>query len=171
MAIVRDATAGLQAVDRGATLLQVRDPRATARTLEVESLRLVSATDVPVVVGARADVALAASAAGVHLPEHDLPVAEARRLMAPPLLVGRSVHTVEAAREAEAQSADYVIFGAVFASASHPGQRPAGLEALRTVARAVRIPVLAIGGVDEERARACREAGAAGFAAIEHFAS
>ncbi len=170
MAVVRDAPAGLRAVRRGATLVQLRDPDVTARSLEREAERLVSAAAVPVVVGGRADVALAATAAGVHLPERDLPVAAARRLLPPPLLVGRSVHSVEAARVAEAEGADYVVFGAVFASASHGDRPPAGLDALRAVAGAVRIPVLAIGGIDAERARACREAGAAGFAAIGYFA-
>jgi thiamine-phosphate pyrophosphorylase len=169
MAIVRDAAAARRAVERGATLVQLRDPCATARSLETEAARLVADSPVPVVVGGRADVALAAAAAGVHLPERDLPVAAARRLLPPPLLVGRSVHSVGAAREAEAQGADYVLFGPVFASASHPGQPPAGLESLRRVVEAVRIPVLAIGGVDADRARECRDAGAAGFAAIRYF--
>jgi len=170
MAIVRDADAGLRAVDLGATLLQLRDPEAMGRALEREAARLVATSPAPVVVGARVDVALAAGAAGAHLPEHDLPVAAARRLLGAGALLGRSVHSEAAAAEAEADGADYVIFGSVFASGSHPGQPASGLEALRRVAAAVRIPVLAIGGVDAERAAMCREAGAAGFAAIGHFA-
>jgi thiamine-phosphate pyrophosphorylase len=169
MALVRDAAALPWALARGATIVQLRDPDATARVLEGEAGRLVAESAVPVVVGGRADVALAAGAAGVHLPELDLPVAAARRLVARPLLAGRSVHSIAAAIEAEAQGADYVVFGPVFATASHPGSAPAGLEALRGVVEAVRIPVLAIGGIDPERAAACREAGAAGFAAIGYF--
>jgi thiamine monophosphate synthase len=80
------------------------------------------------------------------------------------------VHSPDAAIAAEAEGADYVLFGSVFASGSHPGRPAAGLEALRRVVAAVRIPVLAIGGVDGERAAACRTAGAAGFAAIGYFA-
>ncbi len=169
MAIVRDATGARHAGERGATLLQLRDPDASARTLEREACRLVAEATVPVVISARADVALAAGAAGVHLPEHDLPVAAARRLLGAGLLVGRSVHSASAALQAEAEGADYLVFGSVFASASHPGQPAAGLEALHRVAGAVRIPVLAIGGVDAERAAACLGAGAAGFAAIRYF--
>jgi thiamine-phosphate diphosphorylase len=169
MAIVRDVAAGGRAVALGATLLQLRDPAATVRALEREAGRLVAQAGVPVVVSARADLGLAAGAAGVHLPERDLPVAAARRLLPRPLLVGRSVHSPGAARQAEAEGADYVVFGPVFASGSHPGQPAAGLDALRRVAHAVRIPVLAIGGVDRERAAACRGVGAAGFAAIGYF--
>jgi len=105
----------------------------------------------------------------VHLPERDLPVAGARRLLGPDRLVGRSVHSVDAAVRAEAEGADYVVFGSVFASASHPGQEVAGLAALERVAAAVRIPVLAIGGVGADRVAACLAAGAAGFAAIRYF--
>jgi thiamine-phosphate pyrophosphorylase len=170
MAIVPDADAGLRAVERGATLLQLRDPEAGGRMLLEEAHRLVEASPVPVLVGARADVAVAAGAAGVHLPEHDLPVAAARRLVGSESLVGRSVHSVAAAARAQAEGADYVVFGAVFDSASHPGLPSVGLVALREVVEAVRIPVLAIGGVDARRAEACRAAGAAGFAAIGHFA-
>ncbi len=169
MAIVRDAAAGLRALQLGATLLQLRDPSATARAVEREAGLLVETAGAPLLVSARVDLALAAGAAGVHLPEHDLPVADARRLMGRDRLVGRSVHSVHGAVDAEAAGADYVIFGSVFPSASHPGRPVAGLEALRRVTAAVRIPVLAIGGVDGARAALCHAAGAAGFAAIGHF--
>lgn len=169
MALVPDAAAGRRAAALGATALQLRDPSATARRLEAEAVRLIAVAPIPVLISARADLALAAGAAGVHLPELDLPVAAARRLLGPSRLVGRSVHSVAAARLAEEEGADYVVFGPVFATRSHPGRPPAGLEALRAVAASVAIPVIAIGGVDAERAAACREAGAAGFAAIGYF--
>jgi thiamine-phosphate pyrophosphorylase len=169
MAIVPDAEAGLRAVERGVTLLQLRDPGAAVRRLERDACRLVAESPVPVLVSARVDLALAAGAAGVHLPERDLPVAAARRLLGATPLVGRSVHSADAAMAAEADGADYVVFGSVFPSRSHPERQPAGLEALRQVATAVRIPVLAIGGVDPARAAECRAAGAAGFAAIGYF--
>jgi thiamine monophosphate synthase len=70
---------------------------------------------------------------------------------------------------AEGEGADFVIFGPVWASASHPDSPPVGIEALAEVAHALEIPVLAIGGVTQERVAACREAGAAGYAAIRLF--
>ncbi|HSR24417.1 MAG TPA: thiamine phosphate synthase, partial [Candidatus Eisenbacteria bacterium] len=81
MAIVRDAPAGLRAVERGATVVQLRDPQAGGRALLREARRLVAESPVPLVVSGRVDVALAAGAAGVHLPAHDLPVGDARRLL------------------------------------------------------------------------------------------
>jgi thiamine-phosphate diphosphorylase len=113
-------------------------------------------------------VALATGAAGVNLPESDIPVAEARTLLGR-RLVGRSVHSIAAAQQAESEGADFVIFGPVWQSASHPGAEPAGLAALERVVRAVKIPVLAIGGVTEARIAECHEAGAAGYAAIGMF--
>lgn len=169
MAVVPEADRGLRAVGLGATLLQLRNPGASARAVEREAGRLVTEATVPVIVNSRVDVALAVGAAGAHLPEADLPVAAARRLLGDARLLGRSVHSAEAAVEAEIQGADYVVFGPVFASASHRVQPPAGLAALREVARRVAIPVLAIGGIDAARAAACLEAGAAGFAAIGYF--
>ena len=168
MAIVSSADQGLRARVRGATILQLRDPEASSRTLEQEARRLIPTSTVPVVVGSRVDVALATKAYGVHLPEEDVSVADARKLFSKGL-IGRSVHSVEAAQEAEAQGADYVIFGPVFPTASHPEAEPTGLDALREVADAVRIPVLAIGGVDLSLEETCWKAGAAGFAAISYF--
>ena len=123
---------------------------------------------VPVVISSRCDVALACGAAGVNLPEGDLPVAGARSLLGQ-RLVGRSVHSIEGARLAEREGADFVIFGPIWRSASHPGSAPVGVAALEQVARSVHIPVLAIGGVTEERIAECHQAGAAGYAAIGLF--
>jgi len=167
MAIVTTASAGMRAAGR-ATILQLRSPQSTARSIEDEALNLVPSSPVPVVVSSRCDIALAAGAAGVNLPENDIPVEAARSLMGG-RIVGRSVHSLDAAVRAEGEGADFVIFGPVWASASHPDSFPVGIEALAEVAHALEIPVLAIGGVTEERVAVCRDAGAAGYAAIGLF--
>jgi thiamine-phosphate pyrophosphorylase len=169
MAIVTTASAGMSAAGR-ATILQVRAPQSTASAVERETAALVASSPVPVVVSSRCDIALAAGAAGVNLPENDIPIAAARALMGE-RLVGRSVHSLESALRAESEGADYVIFGPVWASASHTGSLPAGIAALAEVAHALHIPVLAIGGVTERRIAECHAAGAAGYAAIGLFAS
>ena len=167
MALVSDAAAGLRAAPR-ATILQLRAPRLSARKVEDVANQLVSSATVPVVISSRCDIVLAAGAAGVNLPETDIDVAGARDLLGQ-RLVGRSVHSVESARQAEREGADYVIFGPIWESASHPGSAPKGVTALEQVARSVRIPVLAIGGLTEERIAECHAAGAAGYAAIGLF--
>ena len=167
MAVVASAREGLRAARR-ATILQLRAPQLTARDLEHEASELVGASPIPVLISSRCDVALAAQAAGVNLPERDILVSEARKLLGE-RLVGRSVHSLEAALMAEGDGADFVIFGPVWPSESHPEGKLAGVEALSRVAHALRIPVLAIGGVTEERIAECHSAGAAGFAAIRLF--
>jgi len=124
---------------------------------------------VPVLVSSRCDVALATGAAGVNLPESDISVADAQIILGR-RLIGRSVHSIAAARQAEREGADFVIFGPVWQSASHPSLEPAGLAALERLVGAVGIPVLAIGGVTEDRIAECLAAGAGGYAAIGMFA-
>jgi thiamine-phosphate pyrophosphorylase len=167
MAIVSSASAGLRAAQK-ATVIQLRAPGMTTADLEKEVRALLAAVSVPVVISSRCDVALACGAAGVNLPERDISVAEARSLL-DDRLVGKSVHSIESALKAEAEDADYVIFGPVWESASHPGVAPKGISALEAVARSVGIAVLAVGGVTEERIELCLAAGADGYAAIGMF--
>jgi thiamine-phosphate pyrophosphorylase len=167
MAIVTSASAGTKAAGR-ATIIQLRDPRSTARAIEGEAVELVATSPLPVVISSRCDIALTAAAAGVNLPESDISVEVARSLLGE-RLVGRSVHSIDSALRAETEGADYVIFGPVWASASHEASAPVGIRALAEVARSVGIPVLAIGGVTEERVAECLDAGAAGYAAIRLF--
>ncbi len=122
----------------------------------------------PVLISSRCDVAIATGAAGVNLPERDIGTEYARGLIRRGLL-GRSVHSLEMARRAEIEGADFVIFGPVWQSASHPDLQAVGIEALSSVAQALRIPVIAIGGLTEDRIRQCHAAGAAGYAAIRLF--
>ena len=167
MAVVTSAESGLRAAPR-ATILQLRAPDMTIAHLEPEANELVGASSIPVVVSSRCDLAIACEAAGAHLPERDIAPSDARRLLGE-RLVGRSVHSLQSAVSAERDGADYLIFGPVWLSASHPQVAPAGIDALAKVARSVRIPVLAIGGVTEERIAEVHRAGVAGYAAIRLF--
>jgi len=167
MAIVSSASAGLRAAQT-ATIIQLRAPGMTTADFEKEARDLIAAVLVPVVLSSRCDVALAYGAAGVNLPERDISVAAARSLL-DDRFVGKSVHSIESALKAEAEDADYVIFGPVWESASHPGVAPKGISGLEAVARSVGIAVLAIGGVTEERIEMCLAAGADGYAAIGLF--
>ena len=167
MAVVASAAAGRLAAER-ATIVQLRAPGLNAHAFEEQARELVMSSPVPVLVSSRCDIALAVGAAGVHLPESDISVEDARALLGD-RLIGRSAHSLDSALQAERQGADYVIFGPVWPSPSHPDSEPAGLRALAEVAKAVRVPVLAIGGVTAERISECHAAGAAGYAAIRLF--
>src|SRR5260370_18496391 len=108
MAIVTTASAGMRAAMR-ATILQLRAPQSTARAIEDEASNLVPLSPVPVVVSSRCDIALAAGAAGVNLPEGDITVEAGRSLMGE-RLVGRPVPSLDAALPAEGDGAAFVIF-------------------------------------------------------------
>lgn len=166
-----------RAAAAGAGWIQIREKDLDARSL-VELARFAvaetRATSARVLVNDRLDVALAANAAGVHLGEKSLPleiVTEWRRCVGRlDFLIGVSCHSLDSARAAERGGADYIFFGPVFATPSKAAfGAPQGIERLREVSASVGIPVLAIGGVNLENARASITAGAAGIAAIRLF--
>ena len=143
--------------------LHARLPGADGARLLALAERLAGASQGTIFVNDRVDVAVVAGAAGVHLPANGLSTTAARKLLAPGQLLGRSAHSADEARMAFDQGADYVFLGPVWATSSHPGQRPLGLHALRGFSS---LCVVAIGGVTVERATECRDAGAWGVAAI-----
>jgi thiamine-phosphate pyrophosphorylase len=158
--------------EAGVDLLQIREPDLGAAELIalIGEVRGRLGTASRVIVNDRVDVALAADADGVHLKSDSIPTALVRRDVPAAFLIGRSVHTVDEARIAAAEGADYLIFGTVFPSGSKPrGHRTAGLDALAAVAAAVPVPVLAIGGISLNTVAAAAEAGASGIAAIGLF--
>ena len=159
------------AVDAGIDLIQVRERDLEAgelAALVTELLVVTRATPTRIVVNDRMDVALACGADGVHLRGDSIPIAAARRLAPAGFLIGRSVHGVDEA--IGAAGADYLIAGTVFASSSKLAQAPLlGIEGLRSIAKAVDLPVLAIGGIADDRIGEVVAAGAAGFAAIGVF--
>lgn len=131
----------------------------------VEAVRAALGPGPVLLVNDRVDVAALAPCDGVHLGDADLPVAEARRLLAPGAIVGFSTHAPDEA--ASAHGADYVGFGPVFATATKATGRPAlGPDGLRRACAGATVPVVAIGGIGIPRIGAMRRAGASGVAMI-----
>ena len=123
------------------------------------------------VINERVDVALATGADGVQLAEDALPLAAARRVVGTQCLLGRSVHSVEGAVQAQAEGAHFLIVGTMFATPSHPGTAPAGSRLLRDIAgllegRATPLPLIGIGGITEANLEEVMGAGASGIAVI-----
>ena len=158
------------AVRGGAGAVQLREKDLSARDLYALGARLQAALSpygVPLLINDRLDVALALDAAGVHLAGHSLPTAVARRLLGPDKLLGVSTHSVEEARRAAAEGADFIVFGPVFTTPSKVAYGPPqGLQHLTAVVRAVHIPVIAIGGIDHTNLSQVVQAGAYGVAMI-----
>ncbi|KOX93546.1 thiamine-phosphate synthase [Haloarcula rubripromontorii] len=166
-AIVADA------IDGGVGVVQLREKDRTAREryeLGRELRELTRKAGVAFVVNDRVDIAQALDADGVHLGDDDLPVPVARELLGDDALIGRSVSTVEDAREAAAAGADYLGVGAVFATGSKDDiddeEYAIGTERVAAIADAVDIPFVAIGGITADNAVEVVRAGADGVAVI-----
>jgi thiamine-phosphate pyrophosphorylase len=162
------------AAKAGVDLVQVRERDMEARDLSRLVERCVAAvrsTRTRILVNDRLDVALTAGAHGVHLRGDSAPASRARALAPIGFLIGRSVHSLaDAVTACAGGGLDYLLFGAVFETASKPGQTPAGVQALTEVAAAVPIPVLGVGGISRVTAPQLAGTGCAGFAAIGWFA-
>jgi thiamine-phosphate diphosphorylase len=123
-----------------------------------------------VIVTGRADIAVTAGAAGVHLRGDGPPAARVRAILSPGMTLSRAVHSVDEAAAAGADDAlDWLVAGTVFATASKPGRAPLGLDGLRELTRASGLPIVAIGGITRANAEQAARAGAAGIAAIGLF--
>jgi thiamine-phosphate pyrophosphorylase len=169
-ALVRSPEEARAAIEGGACAVQVRVKDAPAGEVLGVARRIVAVADgrALVLVNDRADLALLSGADGVHVGDDDLPVPEARRLLGPELLVGRTCRTLEEARAAIAAGADHVGYGPVFASRTKPlALPPRGIPALAEVCSRLGAPVVAISGIDLSNVGEVAAAGAACAAVVE----
>ena len=152
--------------------IQVRDKELEARDLLELVKRALASSTAKVIVNTRMDVAIASGAHGLHLPAASPAPAQFRKIAPAEFLIGVSCHSVDEVKRAADEGADYVLFGPVFAPISKSTDlAPRGLDRLRKAARAVKIPVLALGGITNENKQSCIDAGAAGVAGISLFRS
>jgi thiamine-phosphate pyrophosphorylase len=150
-----------QAVEGGVNVVQLREKDMDPFDLTDLADRVKDAVGERAVllINTSTEAALETGADGVHLPENarfDRPTEE--------MIIGRSVHSADAAKRAEAQGADYVVVGTVYETDSHPGVAPSGVGLVADSAAAVSIPVIAIGGIRADRVPEVMAAGAAGVA-------
>jgi thiamine-phosphate pyrophosphorylase len=171
-----------RAIEASVDWIQIREKDlATAKLLALakEAVRLAAGTGCRILVNGRLDIALAAKAHGVHLGGDAIPAEETLRWLKSwreetneraEFSVGVSCHSLTEAKQAETNGANYIFFGPVFDS---PAKRefgpPQGIECLKEICQATKIPVIAIGGIDVSNATNCLKAGAAGIAAIRLF--
>ncbi len=158
-----------QAIDGGATFVQLREKNLDEQNFlrEAEELKkLCAARSVPFVVNDNVMIAKEAHADGVHVGQSDMACLEARRLLGPDSIIGVSAQTVEQAVLAEKQGADYLGVGAVFATGSKTDADSVPIETLKEICAAVKIPVVAIGGINAGNMSELYGTGIAGISVI-----
>lgn len=165
----------LDAVAGGVTMVQLRQKRDAGRAF-VESARALADVlrpkGVPLIVNDRVDVALAAGADGVHVGQDDMSAVDARRLIGEHALLGLSITTLAEARALDADVVDYAGVGPVFATPTKPDAAPPlGIAGTRDVCRALRVPIVAIGGISLSNAHEVLSAGVHGLAVVSAICS
>lgn len=157
------------AVAGGCRMVQLREKTWPSGQLLplAERLRARCAADgVTFIVNDRVDLALAVEADGVHLGQDDLPARVARPLLRPGMLLGISTHSVAQARAAQADGADYVAVGSIFATATKPDFELVGPDLVRILRSEIRVPLIGIGGITHDNVQEVIRAGADGVAVI-----
>lgn len=161
-----------EAIQGGATVIQLRDKKSSKRDIlaKARALRELTARyDVTFIVNDHIDIALAAEADGVHLGQDDLPLKEARKIMGNKI-IGISTHRIEEARQAEAEGADYIGVGPVFATQTKEDVTdPVTTEYVRQVANEITIPFVAIGGIKLHNVDQVLAAGAERICAVSEI--
>jgi len=157
------------AVAGGCRMVQLREKEWPSGRLLPEAERLrarCAAADVTFIVNDRVDLALAVGADGVHLGQEDLPARVARPLLRPGMILGVSTHGVEQARAAQADGADYVAVGSMFATPTKADFQLVGPDLLRKLRGEIRVPLVGIGGITHDNVQEVVRAGADGVAVI-----
>ena len=142
--------ATVQLLRGGADLIQLRGKRQTIARLTdlAEQLHgLTSHAGVPLIINDHPEIARDLRAEGVHLGQDDVSILLAREIVGRECWIGKSTHSVEQAIAAEAEGADYIGFGPLFATPTKPDYQPIGMEDIRRVHELVRIPIFCIGGI------------------------
>ena len=152
------------AVRGGARMLQLRDKlrdKGTVLPLAVQLQQLCRDNDVDLIINDHADLAAVIGSAGLHLGQSDLPVAQARRVLSPEQVLGRSNHEIDELVQSQEMGADHLAFGAIYATGTKGvGRPPQGVGRLRAAREATQLPLVAIGGINAENVGPVVEAGA-----------
>ena len=163
-----------EAIKGGTTIVQLREKTASTKEFYDLALRVKEITsryDVPLLINDRIDIALAVDSEGVHIGQDDMPADIAREIIGDDKILGVSASTVEEAKKAEIDSADYIGSGAVFPTATKDDADSVSKEELKEIVDSIDIPVVAIGGITVENAYTLKGSGIAGFSVVSAIMS
>lgn len=158
-----------ESLDGGVSFIQLREKQLNEACFieEAKDLKkLCHEYKVPFIINDNVDVALAIDADGVHVGQKDMEVADVRLKLGPDKIIGVSAQTVQQAKLAEKQGADYLGVGAVFPTSSKEDASDVTYETLKEICEAVSIPVVAIGGITQENVSTLAKSGVCGIAVI-----
>ena len=158
-----------ESLDGGVTMVQLREKQLEEGTFLEEAKELQALCRqrrIPFLVNDNVDIALAMNADGVHVGQSDMEALDVRKKLGPDKIIGASAQTVEQALLAQAHGADYLGVGAVFPTGSKDDAVEVPFETLKAICQAVRIPVVAIGGISKANVEELRGSGICGVAVI-----
>ena len=163
-----------EAIKGGVRVVQIREK--TADTLDFYNLALkvkeiTTKYDVPLIINDRVDVAIAIDADGVHVGQSDMPCDVTRKLVGPDKIVGVSAATIDEAKKAEKDGADYIGSGAVFPTATKDDAPKITKKELKEIVDSINIPVVAIGGITLDNAHELIDTGIAGLSVVSAIMS
>ena len=163
-----------EAIKGGTTIVQLREKTASTKEfydLALKVKEITSRYDVPLLINDRIDIALAVDSEGVHIGQDDMPAGIAREIIGEDKILGVSASTVEEAKKAEIDSADYIGSGAVFPTATKDDADSVSEEELKEIVDSIDIPVVAIGGITVENASTLKGSGIAGVSVVSAIMS
>ena len=158
-----------QAVKGGCTVVQLREKECPSREFYELALRVKAVTErysVPLIINDRVDIALASDAHGVHVGQGDLPAAVVRKIIGADKILGVSASTLEEAVKAQEAGADYIGVGAMFSTATKTDAKLVTMEELMKIRAAVSVPIVVIGGINQETAPLFKGSGINGLAVV-----
>ena len=158
-----------EAIKGGTTIVQLREKTASTKEfydLALKVKEITSRYDVPLLINDRIDIALAVDSEGVHIGQDDMPAGIAREIIGEDKILGVSASTVDEAKKAQIDGADYIGSGAVFPTSSKDDADSVSKEELKEIVDSVDIPVVAIGGINLDNASLLKDTGIAGFSVI-----
>jgi thiamine-phosphate pyrophosphorylase len=158
-----------QSIKGGVTLVQLREKDTSSLdfyNLAVAVKKITDKHNVPLIINDRIDIALAVDAAGVHVGQSDIPTKVARKIIGEDKILGISAATLEEAKLAEAEGADYLGIGAVFPTDTKKDARSVSIELLGEIKKSLTVPVVGIGGINEDNAELLKESKIDGIAVV-----